>query len=139
MVSRVVSPILGGMLVVTRYRMDPEQSADWIARAQIALAALAARPGFVRGWVGRASDDVSLHTLSIEFDSVGSARRALSNHEVRYAAWELLGGAIDEPTSYEVLVSHDADGNVRVDRSAVAVDADTVGLGQAAGPEVGSA
>jgi heme oxygenase (mycobilin-producing) len=138
-VSGTFSPILVGMLVVTRYRMDLLQSHEWIERAQVALAALAQRPGFVRGWVGRASDDASLHTLSLEFDSVGSARRALSNHEVRYAAWELLGGAIDEPTSYEVLVAHDSDGTVRVDRSALAIDADTVGLGHASGPDVGSA
>jgi heme oxygenase (mycobilin-producing) len=119
--------------------MDPSESEGWVARAQTALAALALRPGFVSGWVGRATDDVSLHTLTLEFDSVGTARRALSNHDVRYAAWELLGGAIDEPTSYEVLVAHDADGTVKVNRSALAIDADTVGLGNAAGPDVGSA
>jgi hypothetical protein len=124
------------VLVVTRHRIAQQESADWVARARIALAAIAQRPGFLRGWVGRASDDSSLHTLSLEFDSVGAARRALSNHDVRYAAWELLGGAIDEPTSFEVLVAHDADGTVIESESALAGDADTVALGSAAAADV---
>ena len=126
------------MLVLTRHRIDPATSADWIARAEIALAAIAQRPGYVRGWIGRASDDVALHTLTLEFLSVGAARRALSNHDVRYAAWELLGGAIDEPTSYEILVTSDADGSLTRHESAVAHDVHTVGLGHAAAPDVES-
>lgn len=124
------------MLVVTRHQVPPEESAAWIERARLAVAALAQRPGFRAGWVGRATDDPTWHTLTVEFESVGQARRALSNHEVRYAAWELLGGAVDEPTSYEVLVRHDASGEVTVSASALAHDAGTIGLGFAAAAEV---
>ena len=123
------------MLVITRYRIPSSQSADWVNRAEHAITAISQRPGFIRGWVGRATDDIGLHTLTLEFDSVGAARRALSNHDVRYAAWELLGQAFDEPTSFEVLVSSSAEGIVR-NESAVAADADIVGLGFAAGANV---
>ena len=123
------------MLVITRYRIAPAESAAWIQRAGTALGAIAARPGFIRGWVGRATDDISLHTLTLEFSDVGHARRALSNHEVRYAAWELLGGAIDEPTSFEVLAAHDGSIMSHAE-SAVAHDADVVGLGFAAAADV---
>lgn len=124
------------MLVLTRYRIAADRSAEWINQAEHALSAISKRPGFIRGWVGRATDDISLHTLTLEFASVGDARRALSNHEVRYAAWELLGGAIDEPTSFEVLVSFNEAGDVLRNVSAVAHDAQIVGLGFAAEPDV---
>lgn len=123
------------MLVITRYRIAAAESANWVARAEHALSAISQRPGFLRGWVGRATDDIGLHTLTLEFDSVGAARRALSNHDVRYAAWELLGQAVDEPTSFEVLVSS-SDGHIVRNESAVAADADIVGLGFAAAAEV---
>ena len=124
------------MLVLTRHPIPVEQSADWVERARVALAALAQRPGYIRGWIGRASDDPQMHLLAVEFDSVGSARRALSNHEVRYAAWDLLGGAIDEVTSYEVLHERSADGEVVNHVSALARDAGVVGLGHAAAADV---
>lgn len=123
------------MLVITRYVIAAQESAAWIERAYLAIDAISKRPGFVRGWVGRATDDISLHTLTLEFENVGAARRALSNHEVRYAAWELLGQAIDEPTSFEILLSA-ADGQIARRESAVAADAGVVALGFAAAADV---
>lgn len=124
------------MLVVTRHPIPPEESATWVERARGALAALADRPGYVRGWIGRATDDPGMHLLAVEFDSVGAARRALSNHEVRYAAWELLGGAIDEVTSYEVLHERSHNGGAIDHVSALARDAGVIGLGHAAAADV---
>jgi hypothetical protein len=89
------------MISVTHFRAD---SADFEARAQDALAVLGARPGFVRGQLGRSTDDADAWVLVTEWVNVGSYRRALGNYEVKLRATPLLGAALDLPSSFESLV-----------------------------------
>jgi quinol monooxygenase YgiN len=116
------------MLAVTRYRVQEAESAEFLQQARGALRALAARPGWRGGQVGRAVDDPTLWILTSEWADIGSYRRALSADEVKVSAVPLLSRAIDEPTAFELLTTSDA--------SAVAADAGTVRLGTAAAPVV---
>lgn len=96
------------MLVVTRYRVDASERQAFLARAAAALAALAERPGFVTGDVGRNVDDDALFTLTTRWRDTGSYRRALGGFDVKTTAVPLLSLALDEPTAYEVLVEQSA-------------------------------
>lgn len=116
------------MLVITRYRVEPTSAADFRDRAQVAIDALAACQGWVRGNVGRAVDDPALWLIATEWENVGTYRRALSAFDVKISAVPLLSEALDEPSAFEVLASGD--------RGARAADADEVGLGSAAAPTV---
>ena len=78
------------MLVVTRYRagggvsdqgVGGVEDTDFLERARAALDALAARPGFRSGRIGRAADDPSYWIMAIEWENVGAYRRALSAYE----------------------------------------------------------
>ena len=93
------------LLVVTRYVVPADGADDFLARASAALAALAARPGWRSGRVGRAIDDGTRWVVATEWDSVGAYRRALSSYEVKVAAGPLLSAALDEPSAYEVVVA----------------------------------
>ena len=118
------------MLVVTRFdAVGP----DFLDLASAALDAFAARPGFVRGRVGRAADDPSVWVLTTEWDGVGSYRRSLGAYEVKVHAAPLLAQGRDEASAFEVLRAVDGDGTgVQVSRRAA--DADVVGVGEASGP-----
>ncbi|MET0641743.1 MAG: antibiotic biosynthesis monooxygenase family protein [Jiangellaceae bacterium] len=116
------------MLVVTRYRVDPSEATAFLPRAQSVLAVLSTRAGWRSGHVGRAVDDPTLWVVTAEWDGVGSYRRALSAPEVKMAVVPLLAAALDEPTAFELLT--DGAG------SALAADADVVGVGEAAAPTV---
>ena len=85
-------------------------AADFAARARTALAALADRPGFRRGRVGRSVDDPAEWVLVTEWDGVGAYRRALSAYQVKVDATPLLAQARDEPGAYEVPVAVDGPG-----------------------------
>jgi heme oxygenase (mycobilin-producing) len=95
------------MISVTHFRSDDPA---FEARAQDALAALATRPGFVRGSVGRSIDDERDWVLTSEWANVGSYRRALGNYDVKLRATPLLGEAIDLASSFESLVDVTTDG-----------------------------
>lgn len=123
------------MLVVTRFSVPEPDGAGFAAQAREALAALAARPGYVRGRVGRAVDDPTAWLLTTEWDGVGSYRRALGAYEVKVQASPLLARAQDEPSAYETVVADDA-GSAGVRVSDRAADADRVGVGEASGPAV---
>lgn len=96
------------MLVVTRYRVDAGERQAFVSRAAAALAALAERPGFLAGDVGRNVDDDGLFTLTTRWRDTGSYRRALGGFDVKTTAVPLLSLALDEPTAYEVLVEQSA-------------------------------
>lgn len=130
------------MLVVNRFRVPAgggdDRAAvtaadDFRARAQTALTALAACPGFAGGQLGRSADDPSWWCLATRWDSVGSYRRALGSYQVKVAATPLLADAVAEPTAYEVLTDVGADGHVRTAASDRAPDADWSGPGQGPG------
>ena len=90
------------MLVVFRFAVA-DTDAGFPGEARTALATLAARPGFVRGRLGRAADDPAEWVLVTEWDGVGAYRRALSAYDVKIRAWALLGQALDEPSAYETV------------------------------------
>jgi hypothetical protein len=101
---------------------------DVAAAGRRALTALAQRPGYLRGSLGRSTDDETAWVLVTEWENVGSYRRALGNFDVRMQAAPVLAGASDLPGAFEVLVDV-APGGVAVahrsDRSAAADSADS--------------
>lgn len=105
----------------------------FLARARAALAALAGRPGYLRGWVGRDPDAPTEWVLATEWDGIGAYRRALSSYEVKVVAHPLLAEALPGPGAFEVL--HAAGpGGVPVDRpSGRAADAATASPGEHSG------
>ena len=117
------------MLVVTRFEVPEAESAAFLPQAQAALKAFAARPGYVRGRVGRAADDPTAWVLTTEWIGVGAYRRSLSSYDVKVDAAPLLSRGRDEPSAFEILISDEGTAS-----SSRAVDADTVGLGEASGP-----
>lgn len=103
------------MIALTHFQ---DASADFPERARAALAALAARPGYRRGSLGRSTDDPEAWVLLTEWENVGSYRRALGNYEVKLHATPLLASALDVPGGFETLlevapggaaVTHDSD------------------------------
>ncbi len=91
------------MISVTHFAV-PGAEADFDARAGDALAALASRPGYLRGSLGRSPDDPGQWILITEWENVGSYRRALGNYEVKLRASALLGEACDLASSFESLL-----------------------------------
>src|SRR3954471_11842577 len=107
------------MIAIAHFTDD---AADFSDRAHVALTALAARPGYLRGTLGRSTDDPTAWMLLTEWENVGSYRRALGNYEVKLHATPLLASAVDVPGGFEALldvapggaaVAHDSD---RVER-----------------------
>jgi len=90
------------VLVVNRFVVEGDDTA-FRARAATALAALGARPGYLRGQLGRAYDDPTRWTLVTEWVSVGAYRRALSAYEVKVDATPVLAESLDEPSALEIL------------------------------------
>lgn len=110
------------MLVVSRFLVDPGTAEDFAATAHVALATLAARPGYRSGQLGRALDDPEHWCLVTEWESVGAYRRALSAYEVKLHATPLLALSRDEPSAYEVLAAAGPSGEVIVAASDRASD-----------------
>jgi quinol monooxygenase YgiN len=114
------------VIVVTRFVVEPAGEAAFRAQAADALRALAERPGWLDGRVGRAVDDANAWLLLTEWESVGAYRRALGGYDVKLHATPLLARAVAEPSAYEIL----ADATTPPDR---APDADSTGPGRATG------
>jgi hypothetical protein len=91
------------VLVVNRFAVPGEDQETFGARARSALAALADRPGYLRGSLGQAYDDGTCWCLVTEWESVGAYRRALSAYDVKVAATPLLAESLDEPSAFEEL------------------------------------
>lgn len=72
-------------------------------RARVALEALSARSGYLRGSLGRSLDDHDW-LLITEWENVGSYRRALGSYEVKLLATSLLADALELPSSFEALI-----------------------------------
>ena len=119
------------MLVVTRFDVQEADAADFLLRAGAALRAFAARPGYLRGRVGRAADDPTAWVLTTEWEGVGAYRRSLSAYDVKVVAAPLLSLGRDEPSAFEVLLSDDGSSP-----SGRAADADTAAVGSSSGPAV---
>lgn len=95
------------MFVVSRFDVEPAEADDFLSRAQVALTALAARPGYRSGRVGRSLDEPTVWTVTTAWEGVGAYRRALSAYDVKVAAAPLLALARDEPSSFETLLYDD--------------------------------
>jgi len=88
------------MFVETRLRVAESDAAGLAADVDALLAALAARPGYRDGEVGRCTDDPALWALVTRWDGVGAYRRALSAAEVKIAGAPVWLHALDEPGAY---------------------------------------
>ena len=91
------------MIVVNRFRVPDGQQARFRTELQAAREALAQRPGYAQGRIGRNADDPELWVLTTEWESVGAYRRALSAYDVKLTAVPVLSRAIDEPSAYELV------------------------------------
>jgi hypothetical protein len=118
------------VLVVTRYRVAPEDATSFRTDAAAALGALTARPGCTSGTVGRAIDDPELWTLTTTWESVGAYRRALSAYDVKLHAVPLMYRALDEPSAYEPLVTWTPDAGHAEHVPTLAPDAARTGPGR---------
>ena len=117
---------------MTRFDVPEDQAERFLPEAEAALAAFAARPGYLRGRVGRAADDPTAWVLTTEWDGVGSYRRSLSSYDVRVQAAPLLARGRNEPSAFEVLVGDEGRAPSRraPDAEGTAVE-DAAGLRQA--------
>ena len=77
---------------------------DFAERAHRALEVLAQRPGYLRGTLGRATDDPQVWVLLSEWENVGSYRRALGSYEVKMHATPLLAEADLVASAFEPLL-----------------------------------
>ena len=91
------------MIVVNRFRADGVGDDELREGLERAHAALADRPGYLSGHLGRNVDDPSLWVLVTTWEHVGAYRRALSAYDVKLHAVPVLGRALDEPSAYELV------------------------------------
>lgn len=95
------------MLVVTRFEVPEAESDEFLGQAKRALAAFAARSGYLQGRIGRAADDPTAWVLTTEWAGVGAYRRSLSSYDVKVEAAPLLSRGRDEVSAFELLVRDD--------------------------------
>jgi heme-degrading monooxygenase HmoA len=88
------------VFAVTRLRVPEADAEAFAADAAALLEALAARPGFVGGEIGRAAEDPGLWALVTRWDGVGAYRRGLSAAAVKIAGAPVWVHAVDEPGVY---------------------------------------
>ena len=88
------------MFAVTRFRAQGANGEALAAAVVPLLAALAARPGFRDGELGRSADDPDLWALVTRWDGIGAYRRALSAAEVKITGAPVWVHALDEPSVY---------------------------------------
>jgi quinol monooxygenase YgiN len=88
------------VFAVTRFRAQGANGEALAAAVVPLLAALAARPGFRDGELGRSADDPDLWALVTRWDGVGAYRRALSAAEVKITGAPVWVHALDEPSVY---------------------------------------
>lgn len=96
------------MIAVVRFEVPESTTGDFLIGARAALAAFAAREGYVRGRLARSPDEPTAWVMTTEWVGVGAYRRALSSYDVKVAATPLMRHARDEPSAFELVVS-DAD------------------------------
>ncbi|MDT7570087.1 MAG: hypothetical protein QOE05_261 [Actinomycetota bacterium] len=87
-----------------RFEVPEADSSEFLEQARTAMAALAARDGYQRGRIGRATDDPTAWVLTTEWSGVGAYRRSLSPYDVKVALAPLLVRIRNEASAFEVLV-----------------------------------
>ncbi|GIF72303.1 antibiotic biosynthesis monooxygenase family protein [Asanoa siamensis] len=100
------------MLVVNRFVVDEDAADGFTQRAHAALAALAARPGYLSGQLTRGLDEPTAWCLVTQWESVGTYRRALGAFDVKVHATPLLAESLDEPSAFEALATAEPGGSV---------------------------
>jgi heme-degrading monooxygenase HmoA len=90
------------MIAIARFEVPLGQAANFEEQLKVALAALAAAPGFVDGEIGQSLDELNLWTIVTRWQNVGSYRRALSSNRAKLEAIPVLALAINEPGAYEL-------------------------------------
>jgi heme oxygenase (mycobilin-producing) len=100
------------LLVMNRFVVEEDTAAQFAERAHAALAALATRPGYLRGRLTRSLDEPRHWCLVTEWASVGTYRRALGDFDVKVYATPLLAESLDEPSAYESLAEAQPGGPV---------------------------
>jgi quinol monooxygenase YgiN len=93
------------VIVVSRFRVTVAEAAAFRDDLERAHDALAARPGYLDGRIGRNVDDPELWVLTTTWEHVGAYRRALSSYDVKLTAVPVLSRALDEPSAYENVVA----------------------------------
>jgi heme-degrading monooxygenase HmoA len=88
------------VFAVTRLRAEEPDGESLAEAVRPLLAALAARPGFRDGELGRSADDPTLWALVTRWEGVGAYRRALSAAEVKITGAPVWVYAVDEPSVY---------------------------------------
>jgi len=97
--------------VIAVFHFRPHDSADhFLADARRVLAALAARPGYVSGTVGRAADDESEWVMVTEWESTGAYRRGIGGYDIKMIATEFFAQAQSRPSAFETLLTADSSG-----------------------------
>jgi quinol monooxygenase YgiN len=104
------------VIVVNRFRVPELEGAGFRSDLQRAHEALAERPGYLAGTMGRNVDDPELWVLTTTWEHVGAYRRALSAYDVKLYAVPTLSRALDEPSAYED-AEPGTDLNIRATRS----------------------
>ena len=122
-------------MVIGRFRVPDDRAEAFARDARAALQVLGERDGFIDGAIGQATDDPELRVLTTRWSGVGAYRRALSSLDVKMTAIPFLSMAIDEPSAFEIVHGRDASGTHDA-VSALAADAGSTRLGEAAGPSV---
>lgn len=102
--------------MVNRFRVPEAEGESFRVDLQRAHDALAERPGFLTGTMGRNVDDPELWVLTTTWEHVGAYRRSLSSYDVKLHAVPTLGRALDEPSAYEI-ADPGTDLNTRAARS----------------------
>ena len=93
------------MLVVMRFEVPEPDAQQFLEQARTAMAALAARDGYLQGRIGRATDDATAWVLTTEWSGVGAYRRSLSPYDVKVALAPLLARIRNEASAFEILVA----------------------------------
>ena len=91
-----------------RFEVPEVESPQFVDDARTALAALAARTGYLQGRIGRAPDDPTAWVMTTEWAGVGAYRRSLSPYDVKVALAPLLRYSRDEVSAYELVASDPA-------------------------------
>src|SRR4051812_43170864 len=85
------------VFALTRLRPPPSDVEAFERAVGDLLVALAARPGYLGGELGRATEDQHTFGLLTRWAGVGAYRRALSAAEVKIAGAPVWVFAVDEP------------------------------------------
>jgi quinol monooxygenase YgiN len=96
------------VLVVMRFEVPEAEADQFLELARTALAALAARAGYLQGRIGRAPDDPTAWVMTTEWAGVGAYRRGLSPYDVKVALAPLMVYSRNEVSAYELVVSDPA-------------------------------